>query len=151
MSDFRQFVKMFIYYNKQELVSLQKNNNDIFEYLKTKKSFIDMYDFVYKFLIQEPLNYFKDNEDYVVLDKETLIILHTFIEDYSNEEYIYWILDNYEDDILKSYKYFKKYMVLNNENSVVEALWRWQYDAYDNFLNEILELFKKYLKKKINE
>ena len=151
MSDFKQFVKMFIYYNKQELNSLEKDNNDIFEYLKTKKSYIDMYGFVYCFLVQEPLNYFKDNEEYVVLDKETLKVIHSFIEDYSNEEYIYELLDNYEEDILKSYKYFKKYMVLNDEDSVIEAIWRWQYDAYNNFLNEILELLKKYLKKKINE
>lgn len=151
MSDFRQFIKMFIFNNEIELNNIRANHKETFEYLKTKQKIMNIQDFTFFFLIYEPLNYFKDNEYQVVIDKDILKTFHLFVNEYSNEEYIYSIFDNYEEDILKSYKYFKKYILNNNETDIYNAISKWQYNAYDNFLNEILELFKKYLKKKINE
>lgn len=151
MSDFRLFIKTFIFSNELELNNIRANHKETFEYLKTKQKIMNIQDFTFFFLIYEPLNYFKQNEDEVIIDKGILKTFALFIDEYSTEEYIYSILDNYEDDILKSYKYFKKNILSNNEIDVYNAISKWQYEAYDNFLNEILELFKKYLKKKINE
>lgn len=151
MSDFRLFIKTFIFSNELELNNIRANNKETFEYLKTKQKIMNIQDFTFFFLIYEPLNYFKQNEDEVIIDKGILKTFALFIDEYSTEEYIYSILDNYEDDILKSYKYFKKNILSNNEIEVYNAISKWQYESYDNFLNEILELFKKYLKKKINE
>lgn len=151
MSDFRLFIKTFIFSNELELNNIRANHKETFEYLKTKQKIMNIQDFTFFFLIYEPLNYFKQNEDEVIIDKGILKTFALFIDEYSTEEYIYSILDNYEDDILKSYKYFKKNILSNNEIDVYNAISKWQYESYDNFLNEILELFKKYLKKKINE
>lgn len=122
MSDFRQFIKTFIFSNEIELNNIRANNKETFEYLKTKQKIMNIQDFTFFFLIYEPLNYFKDNEYQVVIDKDILKTFHLFVNEYSNEEYIYSTFDNHEEDILKSYKYFKKYILNNNETDIYNAI-----------------------------
>jgi len=119
------------------------DNRKVFDYIiknnKTWKTWIELMKELIIDFIKE--NFYFDED---IKTKEQLLKL---VEEFDLSEYIDWLIDIYDEDLINSYIYFQEFIDDWEKSDVLEVLSIAQYDWYSKIFESIKERVKIFLEK----
>lgn len=129
--------------NKELIISILLENRKVFDYsiryIQNTKTGIELMKDLITDFIDEAF-YFEET----IKNKKVFIDL---VDNYDLSEYIDWLVDIYDEDLMVSYSYFQDYTeICEWDEYMVEIMQKAQFDWYTELFEAIRNKFLTYLK-----
>lgn len=124
---------------------LNWENDKVIDYLWKKYWYNSNWDKAYRDFIEENFYYYLDDEN-AEFDENILKKWIEDIKEFETNDYIDWLIDVYDEDLIQSYKYFQEWTdTYEIDENNIEIMTRAQWEWYSILFNDIKYNFIKFL------